>query len=88
MDATLSFYPTWPEHLRDHSRFTLGWSYILCWVGVGLTLVSSILFSFSAICIRHDMREIEHAHMMAKMQQTYPTLATTISSRVIKITSD
>jgi hypothetical protein len=78
LDASLSFYQTWPEHLRENTHFSIGWSYIMCWVGVSLTLVSSILFSISAMCMRHEHREIEHVEMMAKMQLTYPSLANTI----------
>ena len=40
LDASLNFYPIWPEYIRERTAFTVGWSYIVCWVGLGLTLVA------------------------------------------------
>lgn len=80
LDASLNFYPIWPEYIKDRTQFTVGWSYIVCWVGLGLTLVASILFALAAICIRGDLREMEHEEMMVKMKQAYPSLAGTINA--------
>ena len=49
LDASLNFYPIWPEYIKNRTQFTVGWSYIVCWVGLGLTLVASILFALAAI---------------------------------------
>ena len=80
LDASLNFYPIWPEYIKDRTQFTVGWSYIVCWVGLGLTLVASILFALAAICIRGDLREMEHEEMMVKMKQAYPSLAHSINA--------
>ena len=80
LDASLNFYPIWPEYIKDRTAFTVGWSYIVCWVGLGLTLVASILFALAAICIRGDLREMEHVEMMVKMKQAYPSLAHSINA--------
>ena len=40
----------------------------------------SILFALAAICIRGDLRQMEHEEMMVKMKQAYPSLANTISA--------
>ena len=42
--------------------------------------VPSILFALAAICIRGDLRQMEHEEMMVKMKQAYPSLANTISA--------
>ena len=62
LDASLNFYPIWPEYIRERTAFTVGWSYIVCWVGLGLTLVardhslamsasSFLLFDSSPSCV-------------------------------------
>ena len=40
----------------------------------------SILFALAAICIRGDLREMEHVEMMVKMKQAYPSLAHSINA--------
>ena len=39
-DARLEFYPTWPEVLRSSTHYTIGWSYILAWIGVVVAFIS------------------------------------------------
>eukprot|EP00095_Tigriopus_kingsejongensis_P003972 snap_masked-scaffold310_size212938-processed-gene-0.0 protein:Tk03972 transcript:snap_masked-scaffold310_size212938-processed-gene-0.0-mRNA-1 annotation:"hypothetical protein KGM_13179" len=72
-DARLGFFLSWPEVLQEATAFTLGWSYILAWIGVGLSLISSLLFMASAVCLRVEMSEMEHNEMMLRLQLSYPT---------------
>ena len=80
LDVSLNFYPVWPEYIRERTQFTAGWSYIVCWVGLGLTLVASILFTLTAICMRGDLRHLEEKQMMAKMRAAYPSVAAAINA--------
>merc|ERR1712037_1076093 len=52
------------------STFKYEWSYIVSWIGVGLALISSILFSLAAVCIRTD-KEREDAMNMQYLMPVY-----------------
>ena len=54
----MEFFLTWPEILRANTSFSIGWSYIIAWIGIGVAFISSLAFSFSAICIRSEMKSI------------------------------
>ena len=74
-DEKLGFYPTWPELVQQATTFTFGWSYVLAWTGLALTLMASVLFSGSAICMKQKFREIEEKQMMVKMHMAYPSMS-------------
>lgn len=57
-DARLEFYPTWPDVLKASTSFSIGWSYIIAWVGVGLAFISSLSYSTAAICIRTEIQSL------------------------------
>ena len=78
-DARLNFFPSWPAELREASKLSLGWSYILAWTGIGLAYISSILCSCAAVCTRTEKREREHAEMMVRLRYNYPSLAGTLT---------
>ncbi|XP_046989602.1 uncharacterized protein LOC124595066 isoform X2 [Schistocerca americana] len=65
------FYRQWNPVLRDNSHISYDWSYILAWIGVGWALVSAILFSAAAICLRGE-REKEEAMNMQYLMPVYP----------------
>ncbi len=52
-DEKLNFFRSWPEHLQRATSFSLGWSYILAWFGIGLGFLASAMFSAAAVCIRY-----------------------------------
>ena len=54
------YITSWPDVLKDNYEYRYDWSYIVSWVGVGMTLLSSILFALAALCIKND-RETEDA---------------------------
>ena len=54
-DERLEFYMTWPQVLREQTSFHIGWSYIVAWVGIAVCLISSIMYSLAAICIKHQV---------------------------------
>lgn len=53
--------------LRENARVWYDWSYIVAWCGVGLALLSAILFSSSAICLRGEREREEALNMQYLM---------------------
>merc|ERR1712038_248932 len=73
------FTDTWDETLKNNTEFKYDWSYIVAWIGVGLALIASILFSLAAVCIRTDKEREDAMNMQylmpvyhQKQQQGYP----------------
>jgi len=64
------FTDTWDETLKNNTEFKYDWSYIVAWIGVGLALIASILFSLAAVCIRTD-KEREDAMNMQYLMPVY-----------------
>jgi len=64
------FVKSWNPNLFEDTEFKYEWSYIVSWVGVGLALISSILFSLAAVCIRTD-KEREDAMNMQYLMPVY-----------------
>jgi len=64
------FKSTWTQELRDNTEIIYAWSYIVAWIGVGLALIASILFSLAAVCIRTD-KEREDAMNMQYLMPVY-----------------
>lgn len=60
-----------PKALKESSRIYYDWSYMIAWIGVGFALISSILFSCAAICLRRE-REKEEAVNMQYLMPVYP----------------
>ena len=50
------FVKRWPGDgaLLSKTTFKYDWSYIVSWIGVGMTLCSAILFFLAAVCIKND----------------------------------
>lgn len=65
------FVEGWPTLLKDNTEFKYDWSYIVSWVGVGMTLISAILFSLAGVCIKND-KEREEAMNMQYLMPVYP----------------
>jgi len=65
------FVKAWPKVLTDNTEFKYDWSYIVSWVGVGMTLCSATLFALAAMCIKHD-KEREEAMNMQYLMPVYP----------------
>ena len=61
------FKSTWSQTLNDNFQTRYDWSYIVAWVGVGMCLGSSILFSMSALCIKSDKEREEAMNMQYLM---------------------
>jgi hypothetical protein len=64
------FKMNWSEELKDQTNTIYAWSYIVAWIGVGLALIASILFSLAAVCIRTD-KEREDAMNMQYLMPVY-----------------
>ncbi|KAK1118690.1 hypothetical protein K0M31_014991 [Melipona bicolor] len=65
------YYQQWSNVLKDNSLISYDWSYVVAWVGVGWSLVSAILFSAAAICLRGE-RMREEAMNMQYLMPVYP----------------
>jgi len=61
------FLKSWVPLLEESTEFKYEWSYIVSWVGVGLALISSILFSLAAVCIRTDKEREDQMNMQYLM---------------------
>jgi hypothetical protein len=61
------FVKGWPDILENNTEFKYDWSYIVSWVGVGMTLGSAILFSLAAMCIKNDKEREEAMNMQYLM---------------------
>lgn len=59
------FFPF--QALRENSITTYDWSYFVAWVGVGFSLISAILFSGAAICLRGEREKEEAMNMQYLM---------------------
>ena len=66
------------QALKENTEFKYDWSYFVAWIGVGLALIASILFSLAAVCIRTDKEKEDAMNMQYLMpvyhqkQQGYP----------------
>merc|ERR1719205_226362 len=60
------FKSSWSKLLTDNFETRYDWSYIVAWVGVGMCLGSSILFSMSALCIKSDKEREEAMNMQCQ----------------------
>ena len=66
------FVKSWPDLLTENVEFKYDWSYIVSWVGVGMALCSSILFSLAAVCIKNDREREEAMNMQYLMPGKVP----------------
>lgn len=57
--------------LKDNTRISYDWSFFMAWTGVGFSLVSAILFSGAAICLRGEREREEALNMQYLMPGQY-----------------
>lgn len=65
------FVQKWPQKLLSNTTFKYDWSYIVSWIGVGMTLCSAILFFLAAVCIKKD-KDREDAMNLQYLMPVYP----------------
>lgn len=65
------FYQQWTSLLRDNTRISYDWSYIVAWAGVASSLIAAILLSGSAVCLRSE-REKEEQLNLQYLMPVYP----------------
>ncbi|XP_026473767.1 uncharacterized protein LOC113377609 [Ctenocephalides felis] len=65
------YYQQWSNILRANTRVTYDWSYVVAWIGVGSSLVSAVLLSGAAVCLRGE-REREEALNLQYLMPVYP----------------
>lgn len=65
------FFQSWTTVLRDNTRISYDWSYIVAWAGVASSLLASILLSGAAVCLRGE-REKEEQLNLQYLMPVYP----------------
>ena len=61
------FVKKWNPKLLEATTFKYDWSYIVSWIGVGMTLCSAILFFLAAVCIKNDKQREEAMNLQYLM---------------------
>lgn len=78
--------------LKDNTRMSYDWSFYMAWTGVGFSLVSAILFSGAAICLRGEREREEALNMQYLMPgrciYLYYIITTNIRSSMGRIVSN
>lgn len=65
------FYQQWNNVLRDNTRVSYDWSYVLAWAGVASSLIAAILLSGAAVCLRSEREKEEQLNLQYLMPGTY-----------------
>lgn len=61
------FYQQWSNVLRDNTRISYDWSYVLAWAGVASSLIAAILLSGAAVCLRSEREKEEQLNLQYLM---------------------
>ncbi|KAL5278207.1 hypothetical protein ACFFRR_003079 [Megaselia abdita] len=61
------FYQQWTTVLRDNTKLTYDWSYVVAWGGVGTCLLAAILLSGAAVCLRSEREKEEQLNLQYLM---------------------
>ena len=61
------FVKKWHPRLLEATTFKYDWSYIVSWIGVGMTLCSATLFFLAAQCIKTDKQREEAMNLQYLM---------------------
>ncbi|XP_055388119.1 uncharacterized protein LOC129616494 [Condylostylus longicornis] len=75
------YYQQWNTILKDSTKISYDWSYIVAWAGVGFSLLSSILLSGAAICLKSERGKEDQLNLQYLMpvysqkQTAYPAFA-------------
>lgn len=66
------FYQQWNSVLRDNTRISYDWSYVLAWAGVATSLIAAILLSGAAVCLRSEREKEEQLNLQYLMPGMFP----------------
>lgn len=53
--------------MRDNTRVSYDWSYIVAWAGVASSLVAAILLSGAAVCLRSEREKEDQLNLQYLM---------------------
>lgn len=53
--------------LKDNTRVSYDWSYIVAWAGVASSLIAAILLSGAAVCLRSEREKEEQLNLQYLM---------------------
>jgi len=76
-EAELRVHPhmgSWDEMLKEHTTLWYDWSYMLAWVGTGMSGLSFCLFLGASQCMHSEQRS-DHLKQMQYMMPVYPQKA-------------
>lgn len=65
------YFQLWPSILKENTRISYDWSYIVAWAAVACQLIAAILLSGSAVCLRSE-REKEEQLNLQYLMPVYP----------------
>lgn len=75
------YYQQWNTVLKDNTKVSYDWSYVVAWTGVGTCLLAAILLSGAAICLKSEREKEEQLNLQYLMpvysqkQPPYPPYA-------------
>lgn len=75
------YYQQWNTILKDSTKISYDWSYVVAWAGVACSLLAAILLSGSAICLKSEREKEEQLNLQYLMpvysqkQTSYPPYA-------------
>lgn len=65
------YFLGWPDMVKETSKISYDWSYMVTWVGVGASLISAFLFFGAARCLAHE-KDKENQNKMQYLMPVYP----------------
>lgn len=65
---------SWDSVLVDNAKLTFDWSYMVAWVGTGMSIISFCLFMGAAACMKTEQAN-EQTKQMPYMMPVYPQKA-------------
>ncbi|KAI9581880.1 hypothetical protein GQX74_010197 [Glossina fuscipes] len=75
------YFQQWNTILKDNTKITYDWSYVVAWIGVGTSLLSAVLLSGAAVCLKNEREKEEQLNLQYLMpvysqkQPPYPPYA-------------
>jgi len=74
------FFRSWDSFLKQHTRISFGWSYIVAWVGIGFLLFAAIFLLLSWRAIKTEEERVYEGKHAAYFQQYYDKSLVPVSS--------
>lgn len=82
------YYQQWDTVLKDNTKVSYDWSYVVAWCGIASCLSAAILLSGAAICLKGEREKEEQLNLQYLMpvysqkQQSYPPYANYVQPQI------